>query len=144
MIPSTKAIYLLEDRSVFRRKFSVYLNKLRITADLRTYENADEFLSYYKSNCLPDNKPDILFLDIDLGEGLNGLDIAEIIQSELGNDIVLGICSTSDSDADIQRARDLKLNFYILKTGRQLFQDRLKETIRHCIEESNPEFLLLV
>ena len=139
-----KAIFLVEDRSVFRRKFSVYLNKLRITATLHTYETAKEFLDFYEKECMtPETKPDILFLDIKLGSGLDGLDIAQRIQNDLGNEIKLGICSTSDDTDDIQRAKDLKLNFYILKTGGQLFQDRLDATIRHCIENQSDEFLLL-
>lgn len=112
MYPDKLHIVLAEDDQDDRLLFERVFNNVRINHTLKMCNDGAELIDYLNTN---DEKPHIIFLDLNMPKK-SGLEcLAEIRKDERLRDITVAIYSTSSIAATIEQAFILGSNVYIKK-----------------------------
>lgn len=135
-----KKVLLVEDEPLFVMKFKVALNILGFSCVLESASNANDAIDLYKT-MLPDNKPDIIFVDLNLNDSNgNGIDIIHTIINELGNNVIAGIISSSNNSEELLKIREVGASFYISKRG-SAFKTNMKKLHNHFFVMGNTGYV---
>lgn len=108
-----KYVYLADDDEDDRLLFSDAVESIFDDCEVATFVDGERLIRHLKSN--PDIVPFIMFIDINMPR-MNGFECLEAIKSmPLCKDVPVIMYSTSSSQADIARSRELGANLYVQK-----------------------------
>lgn len=126
-------IAICDDIKEYRNTIKCYVHEFFKMKDLKCEVN--EF-DNGKALLMSDNRYDILFLDIELGD-INGIEIAKQIQTTYSSTIILIITSHNEYLDD---AMDIKVTRYIDKP---ISQTRVFSALNKSLELINQQFIVL-
>ncbi len=121
------SIMLVDDEDLFHLVFEDACSLLDITLSLRSMKTTDEtgelFMGYKNT---PEKKPECVFVDLNMvGSSFDGIELVRRINFEYGNNVVIGIISSSSEIEEQSKAMKAGAQFWIVKTDE--IEPRLEE-----------------
>jgi CheY-like chemotaxis protein len=122
-----ESILLVDDEDLFHLVFEDACSLLDITLSLKCINSADEaaklFSEWHKD---PINKPECVFVDLNIvGSSFDGIELIRKINFEYGNNVVIGIISSSNESNEQSKALQSGAQFWIIKSDE--IEPRLQE-----------------
>ena len=114
------SIMLIDDENLFHLVFEDACSLLDISLSFEALSSSDEADKLFKQ-WFPDDvnkeKPDCVFVDLNIiGSSFDGIEMIRKINHEYGNGCVIGIISSSQDQVEIEKAKELGAQFWIIKT----------------------------
>jgi CheY-like chemotaxis protein len=115
-----ESILLVDDEDLFHLVFEDACSLLDITLSLESLTSADEaeklFEKWFKSGD-DSKKPECVFVDLNIvGSSFDGIELIRKINFEFGNNVVIGIISSSDESEEQSKAISAGAQFWIIKS----------------------------
>lgn len=114
------SILLVDDEDLFHLVFEDACSLLDITLSLESLDSADEAERMFKewfTNGDNNNKPECVFVDLNIiGSSYDGIELIRKINFEYGNNVVIGIISSSDEANEQAKAVQAGAQFWIIKS----------------------------
>jgi CheY-like chemotaxis protein len=112
------SILLVDDESLFHLVFEDACSLLDISLSLESIDSSDEaarlFEKWHKD---PDGKPECVFVDLNIiGSSYDGIELIRKINFEYGNNVVIGIISSSNEPEEQAKAVKAGAQFWIIKS----------------------------
>ena len=112
------SILLVDDESLFHLVFEDACSLLDISLSLRSLDSADEaaklFSGWHKNQ---EGKPECVFVDLNIiGSSYDGIELIRKINFEYGNNVVIGIISSSNEPEEQAKALQAGAQFWIIKS----------------------------
>ena len=112
------SMLLIDDESIFHLVFEDACSLLDITLSLQTLNTTDEcevlFKKWQKD---PAGKPECVFVDLNIiGSSVDGIELIRKINFDYGNNVVIGIISSSNEPEEQARAMQAGAQFWIIKS----------------------------
>lgn len=108
------SILLVDDEDLFHLVFEDACNLLDISLSLRAIKNCEEAERVFKDE---QNKPGCIFVDLNMvGSSFDGIELIRRINYLHGNNVVIGIISSSNDSVEQSRAMKAGAQFWIIKT----------------------------
>ena len=122
-----ESILLVDDEDLFHLVFEDACSLLDITLSLKSINSADEaaklFSEWHKDST---NKPECVFVDLNIvGSSFDGIELIRKINFEYGNNVVIGIISSSNESNEQSKALQAGAQFWIIKSDE--IEPRLQE-----------------
>lgn len=132
-------VMLVDDHALFRTGMKDYLNEVQNIKIVGEADNGLEAIESWKKL-----RPDITILDIGLGKGVNGLEVAKKIKEEDANARIV-ILTVSEDLVDIMEASQIRVEGYLIKKiNPQEFLECINKVIKGetyiCKEIANQVF----
>jgi CheY-like chemotaxis protein len=113
-------LMLVDDEDLFHLVFEDACSLLDITLSLQAVHSSDEANRRFKS-WFPDDpnneKPECVFVDLNIiGSSFDGIELTKKINYEYGNGVVIGIISSSRDEMEIEKARAVGAQFWMIKS----------------------------
>lgn len=123
------SILLVDDEDLFHLVFEDACSLLDITLSLKSVNSADEaaemFKRWFNSGDFT-NRPACVFVDLNIiGSSFDGIELVRKINFEFGNNIVIGIISSSNEAEEQAKAIKAGAQFWIIKSDE--IEPRLEE-----------------
>ena len=114
------SILLIDDENLFHLVFEDACSLLDISLSLEALDSSDEadelFSGWYKEKNEID-KPEVVFVDLNIvGSSYDGIELIKKINYEYGNGVVIGIISSSEDEAEMEKAKAVGAMFWIIKS----------------------------
>ena len=127
------SILLVDDEDLFHLVFEDACSLLDISLSLQSLSSADEaekkFKRWFNAGG-SDEKPECVFVDLNIiGSSYDGIELIRKINFEYGNQVVIGIISSSNESEEQARAIQVGAQFWIIKS------DDITNTTRISIGE---------
>jgi CheY-like chemotaxis protein len=123
------SILLVDDEDLFHLVFEDACSLLDITLSLESLDSADTAETKFKDwneNADTSNKPECVFVDLNIiGSSYDGIELIRKINFEYGNNVVIGIISSSDEANEQAKAIQAGAQFWIIKSDE--IEPRLEE-----------------
>jgi CheY-like chemotaxis protein len=114
------SILLVDDEDLFHLVFEDACSLLDITLSLESLTSADragELFKEWFDNGADSNKPECVFVDLNIvGSSYDGIELVRKINFEYGNNVVIGIISSSDEANEQAKALQAGAQFWIIKS----------------------------
>ena len=112
------SILLVDDESLFHLVFEDACSLLDIVLNLKAIDSADRAEDLFKVwHQDPNGRPECVFVDLNLiGSSFDGIELVRRINVKYGNGVVIGIISSSSDQAEIDRAKFVGAQFWIVKS----------------------------
>ncbi len=114
------SILLVDDEDLFHLVFEDSCSLLDITLSLQSLTSSDEADRLFKKwfNEGPEEeKPECVFVDLNIiGSSFDGIELIRKLNTEYGNGVVIGIISSSDDKQEIEKAKKVGAQFWIIKS----------------------------
>lgn len=114
------SILLVDDEDLFHLVFEDSCSLLDITLSLHALTSSDEADRLFKKWFNEENtedKPECVFVDLNIiGSSFDGIELIRKINTEYGNGVVIGIISSSDDKQEIDKAKSVGAQFWIIKS----------------------------
>lgn len=114
------SILIVDDEDLFHLVFEDACNLLDITLSLRSITSSDEAEKLFKKWFLQgpaDEKPECVFVDLNIiGSSFDGIELIRKINFEYGNNIIIGIISSSNEAEEQAKAVKAGAQFWIIKS----------------------------
>jgi CheY-like chemotaxis protein len=112
------SILLVDDESLFHLVFEDACSLLDISLSLEALDSSDEaaklFSGWQKE---PEGKPECVFVDLNIiGSSYDGIELIRKINFEYGNNVVIGIISSSNEPEEQAKAVKAGAQFWIIKS----------------------------
>ena len=112
------SILLVDDENLFHLVFEDRCSLLDITLSLKSLNSSDEaaklFVDWQKN---PNGKPECVFVDLNIiGSSFDGVELIRKINFEYGNNVVIGIISSSNEAEEQAKAIQAGAQFWIIKS----------------------------
>jgi CheY-like chemotaxis protein len=112
------SILLVDDESLFHLVFEDACSLLDISLSLESLDSSDEaaklFSEWQKD---PSGKPECVFVDLNIiGSSYDGIELIRKINFEYGNNVVIGIISSSNEPEEQAKAVKAGAQFWIIKS----------------------------
>jgi CheY-like chemotaxis protein len=112
------SILLVDDESLFHLVFEDACSLLDISLSLEALDSSDEaaklFSDWQKE---PTGKPECVFVDLNIiGSSYDGIELIRKINFEYGNNVVIGIISSSNEPEEQAKAVKSGAQFWIIKS----------------------------
>lgn len=109
---------LIDDESLFHLVFEDACSLLDITLSLQTLNTTDECEVLFKKwQKEPVGKPECVFVDLNIiGSSVDGIELIRKINFDYGNNVVIGIISSSNEPEEQTRAMQAGAQFWIIKS----------------------------
>ena len=112
------SILLVDDEDLFHLVFEDSCSLLDITLSLKSLNSSDEaaklFADWQKKS---DGRPECVFVDLNIiGSSFDGIELIRKINFEYGNNVVIGIISSSDEPEEQAKAVKSGAQFWIIKS----------------------------
>ena len=112
------SILLVDDESLFHLVFEDACSLLDISITLESIDSSDEaaklFSGWQKE---PEGKPECVFVDLNIiGSSYDGIELIRKINFEYGNNVVIGIISSSNEPEEQAKAVKAGAQFWIIKS----------------------------
>jgi CheY-like chemotaxis protein len=114
------SILLVDDEDLFHLVFEDACSLLDISLSLQSLSSADEaekkFKRWFNAGG-SDEKPECVFVDLNIiGSSFDGIELIRKINFEYGNQVVIGIISSSNESEEQARAIQVGAQFWIIKS----------------------------
>jgi CheY-like chemotaxis protein len=113
-----ESILLVDDESLFHLVFEDACSLLDISLSLEALDSSDEaakLFSDWQTN--PEGKPECVFVDLNIiGSSYDGIELIRKINFEYGNNVVVGIISSSNEPEEQAKAVKSGAQFWIIKS----------------------------
>ncbi len=123
------SILLVDDEDLFHLVFEDACSLLDITLSLESLDSADTAETMFKEwneNSDNSNKPECVFVDLNIiGSSYDGIELIRKINFDYGNNVVIGIISSSDEANEQAKAIQAGAQFWIIKSDE--IEPRLEE-----------------
>jgi CheY-like chemotaxis protein len=121
------SILLVDDESLFHLVFEDACSLLDISLSLEGIDSSDEaakmFEGWQKDS---EGRPECVFVDLNIiGSSYDGIELIRKINFEYGNNVVIGIISSSDEPEEQAKAVQAGAQFWIIKSDE--IEPRLEE-----------------
>ena len=104
-----KKILVVDDEFYCRNILEVYLTELGY--EVLTAEDSSQCIHHLKNN-----NPDLVLLDIDLADSMNGITILRSIRSNSQiKDLPVILCTALGTESMVEKARTLQANDFLVK-----------------------------
>jgi CheY-like chemotaxis protein len=112
------SILLVDDESLFHLVFEDACSLLDISLSLESIDSSDEAAKMFESwQKTPVGKPECVFVDLNIiGSSYDGIELIRKINFEYGNNVVIGIISSSDEPDEQAKAIQSGAQFWIIKS----------------------------
>ena len=114
------SILLVDDEDLFHLVFEDACSLLDITLSLQALNSSDEADKLFKkwfSEGPVDERPECVFVDLNIiGSSFDGIELIRKINQDYGNGVVIGIISSSDDTQEINKAKAVGAQFWIIKS----------------------------
>jgi CheY-like chemotaxis protein len=114
------SILLVDDEDLFHLVFEDSCSLLDITLSLQSLTSSDEADRLFKkwfNEGLDEERPECVFVDLNIiGSSFDGIELIRKINTEYGNGVVIGIISSSDDKQEIDKAKAVGAQFWIIKS----------------------------
>ena len=116
--PVIKSILLVDDENLFHLVFEDVCFNLDISLNLEAIDSAAEADRLFdKWSRDPRGRPECVFVDLNLiGSTFDGIELIRRINKMYGNGVVIGIISSSSDTLEIERAKEVGAQFWIVKS----------------------------
>lgn len=112
------SILLVDDEDLFHLVFEDSCSLLDITLSLKSLNSSDEaakLFADWQNN--PQGKPECVFVDLNIiGSSYDGIELIRKINFEYGNNVVIGIISSSNEPEEQAKAIQAGAQFWIIKS----------------------------
>lgn len=114
------SILLVDDEDLFHLVFEDACSLLDITLSLQSLNSSDEagrlFKKWFEEGPVED-RPECVFVDLNIiGSSYDGIELIRKINFEYGNNVVIGIISSSDETSEQSKAIQAGAQFWIVKS----------------------------
>lgn len=112
------SILLVDDENLFHLIFEDACNLLNITLSLKSLNSAEKAEDYFKDIVSQLKKrPDCVFVDLNIiGSAFDGVELIRKINFEYGDNVVIGIISSSDDQYEQAKSMKAGAQFWMVKT----------------------------
>ena len=112
------SILLVDDENLFHLVFEDACSLLDITLSLESVSSANEAENRFKKWMNdPRGKPACVFVDLNIiGSTFDGIELIRRINHQYGNGVVIGIISSSSDQMEIEKAKGVGAQFWIVKS----------------------------
>ena len=112
------SMLLIDDESLFHLVFEDACSLLDITLSLNSLTTTDEcevlFKKWQKDSSV---KPECVFVDLNIiGSSVDGIELIRKINFDYGNNVVIGIISSSNEPEEQTKAMQAGAQFWIIKS----------------------------
>jgi len=115
-----KSLLLVDDEELFHLVFEDACNILGITLSIESVNSSNEAEVMFRGWFEETNtrlRPECVFVDLNMkGSSFDGIELIRKINEEYGNNVVIGIISSSNDSEEIERAKEVGAMFWIVKT----------------------------
>mgnify|MGYP000445186049 FL=1 len=112
-------LMLIDDENLFHLVFEDACSMLDIALSIEALDSSDEADKKFKS-WFPDNgeeRPQCVFVDLNIiGSSFDGIEMIRKINQDYGNGCVIGIISSSSDQDEIEKAKAVGAQFWIIKS----------------------------
>ena len=112
-------LMLIDDENLFHLVFEDACSMLDIALSIESLDSSDEADRKFKS-WFPDNgeeRPECVFVDLNIiGSSFDGIEMIRKINIDYGNGCVIGIISSSSDQEEIEKAKAVGAQFWIIKS----------------------------
>jgi CheY-like chemotaxis protein len=121
------SILLVDDESLFHLVFEDACSLLDISLTLEGVDSSDHAANLFQEwQTNPDGKPECVFVDLNIiGSSYDGIELIRKINFEYGNNVVIGIISSSNEPTEQAKAVKAGAQFWIIKSDE--IEPRLEE-----------------
>ena len=122
------SLLLVDDEDLFHLVFEDACSLLDITLSLESMTSADEagklFKNWFEKN--PAGRPECVFVDLNIiGSSFDGIELVRKINFEYGDNVIIGIISSSNEPEEQAKAVKAGAQFWIIKSDN--IEPRLEE-----------------
>jgi len=112
------SMLLIDDEDLFHLVFEDACSLLDITLSLNSLTTTDECEKLFKNwQKDPSGRPECVFVDLNIiGSSVDGIELIRKINFEYGNNVVIGIISSSNEPEEQARALQAGAQFWIIKS----------------------------
>jgi CheY-like chemotaxis protein len=111
-----KSLLCVEDDIFYSYLFKDAAESTDLALQTKILKSSDEAETYFRETKDNEYRPDCIFVDVNLdGSSFNGLELIRKINFEYGNNVVIGVISTSNDDHEKAIAVKNGAQFWILK-----------------------------
>jgi CheY-like chemotaxis protein len=135
-------LMLIDDENLFHLVFEDACSMLDIALSIESLDSSDEADRMFKA-WFPDNgeeRPQCVFVDLNIiGSSFDGIEMIRKINQDYGNGCVIGIISSSTDSGEIEKAKAVGAQFWIIKSDD--IEPRLEEFHRDYegyVNKTNP------
>jgi CheY-like chemotaxis protein len=123
------SIMLVDDENLFHLVFEDACSLLDISLAFEALDSSDEADKLFRK-WFPDDpnreRPECVFVDLNIiGSSFDGIELIRKINFEYGNGVVIGIISSSSDTQEIEKAKAVGAQFWIIKSDE--IEPRLEE-----------------
>ncbi len=123
------SIMLVDDENLFHLVFEDACSLLDISLSFEALDSSDEADKLFRK-WFPDDpkreRPECVFVDLNIiGSSFDGIELIRKINFEYGNGVVIGIISSSSDTQEIEKAKAVGAQFWIIKSDE--IEPRLEE-----------------
>jgi len=123
------SIMLVDDENLFHLVFEDACSLLDISLSFEALDSSDEADKLFKRwfpNDPNHERPECVFVDLNIiGSSFDGIELIRKINFEYGNGVVIGIISSSSDIQEIEKAKEVGAQFWIIKSDE--IEPRLEE-----------------
>lgn len=121
------SILLVDDESLFHLVFEDACSLLDISLTLEGVDSSDKAATLFQEwQKNPEGRPECVFVDLNIiGSSYDGIELIRKINFEYGNNVVIGIISSSNEPAEQAKAVKAGAQFWIIKSDE--IEPRLEE-----------------
>lgn len=136
-------LMLIDDENLFHLVFEDACSMLDIALSIESLDSSDEADRKFKA-WFPDDpdheRPQCVFVDLNIiGSSFDGIEMIRKINQDYGNGCVIGIISSSSDEEEIQKAKEVGAQFWIIKSDD--IEPRLEEfhkDYKGYVSKTNP------
>ena len=136
-------LMLIDDENLFHLVFEDASSLLDMALSIEALDSSDEADAKFKK-WFPDDpdheRPECVFVDLNIiGSSMDGIEMIRKINSEYGNGCVIGIISSSEDQDEINKAKAVGAQFWIIKSDD--IEPRLEEFMKDYdgyVNKTNP------
>jgi len=109
---------LVDDEDLFHLVFEDSCSLLDIALSLKSLKSSDEAASLFKKwQTESQDRPECVFVDLNIiGSSFDGIELIRKINFEYGNNVVIGIISSSNEPEEQAKAIQAGAQFWIIKS----------------------------
>ena len=136
-------LMLIDDENLFHLVFEDACSLLDMALSIEALDSSDEADAKFKK-WFPDDpdheRPECVFVDLNIiGSSMDGIEMIRKINSDYGNGCVIGIISSSEDQDEINKAKAVGAQFWIIKSDD--IEPRLEEFMKDYdgyVNKTNP------
>jgi DNA-binding NarL/FixJ family response regulator len=127
-----ETLMLIDDENLFHLVFEDACSLLDMALSIESLDSSDEADAKFKEwfpNDLDHERPECVFVDLNIiGSSFDGIEMIRKINYDYGDGCVIGIISSSEDEEEIEKAKKVGAQFWIIKSDD--IEPRLEEFMK--------------